>query len=780
MFNNYLFNKHLMRACLAAVFALGLAACSSSSDQATAPDPTPPPVDPAPTAYETALANIQAADTAEAAQAAYDAVNPNEITAQEAMSLMDALDERVAMILAATAYDRGKAAIMNAATVAEAQAAYDNVDQSAITGEQALTLAQLRDERVDAIETAARETMQRQDLMTAAGMLDTSDLSTQALVDAARMAIVGLRNALDAADDVDPADKAMYQTQLDDAVTAVGDAQGGIDLATARTNQMNALSTASTALQTALAALSGTTPTQALLDAANSALTALNTALTGGTDLTDTEKAPYQREADNAMAPIQTAQTARDKLDEEEQDAKDAAARAVVTKAATTKLTAMQTEADRAAGTTDEGLGGHANDAADTEAYALAISRDRDGTEVKVTDPALNNRADPKFEDQMAGLDDGRFMLVRTKDEDADGNVEEEVVVVGTDIRAPRTLPFARVLGQTLDARDLDPNVDADGDGDIANDFTALTVDQTSTDVIALVMSPAFPLTGDATLNFNGDTSGTLTDEADEVAGTYNNAAGTYRCNVAAGCTVTIGDDPNDDGTKRIITAMSAGWVFTPNAGVTSQVPDTSYLHYGFWLKKTTDEDDVLTYDEVETFAGATGLPASGNLAATGSEVRGTASYEGDAVGVYVHHVLSEGGGKIDSSTSGHFKADASLMATFGQVHQGDVPTDTSQPGTIAPNLLNSITGTIDNFTLSGGEMQDWSVNLAKGGITAGTGIFSGVAQGGGTSGSYSGTFHGSVAALTDGTIPQPSAAVGEFNANMSNGSVAGAFGVNQ
>ena len=63
-------------------------------------------------------------------------------------------------------------------------------------------------------------------------------------------------------------------------------------------------------LQAALAALSGSTPTQAQLDAANNALTALNNAITGGADLTDDEKAPYQREANNAAAPIQTAQTA--------------------------------------------------------------------------------------------------------------------------------------------------------------------------------------------------------------------------------------------------------------------------------------------------------------------------------------------------------------------------------------------------------------------------------------------------------------------------------------
>lgn len=43
-----MFNNHLMKACLAAVFAIGLAACSSSSDTATAPDPDPEPApDPA-------------------------------------------------------------------------------------------------------------------------------------------------------------------------------------------------------------------------------------------------------------------------------------------------------------------------------------------------------------------------------------------------------------------------------------------------------------------------------------------------------------------------------------------------------------------------------------------------------------------------------------------------------------------------------------------------------------------------------------------------------------
>ena len=150
------------------------------------------------------------------------------------------------------------------------------------------------------------------------------------------------------------------------------------------------------------------------------------------------------------MAPIQTAQTALDKIDQDEQDAKDAAARAVVTKAAMTKLTAMNAEA---AQTTDAGLGGTARDrrfdgrlpppttytaGTDDDVYTLSIKRDRDGTEVDDRRSGIiTTRPTPSSMDQMAGLDSGRYMFVRTQDEDEDGDVEEEVVIVGTDIRAP-------------------------------------------------------------------------------------------------------------------------------------------------------------------------------------------------------------------------------------------------------------------------------------------------------------------------------------------------------
>ena len=82
---------------------------------------------------------------------------------------------------------------------------------------------------------------------------------------------------------------------------------------------------------------------------------------------------------------------------------------------------------------------------------------------------------------------------------------------------------------------------------------------------------------------------------------------------------------------------------------------DADYLHYGFWLKKTTDADGATTYNEVETFAEATGFAAT--VGDGLDDVTGTAMYKGGSVGVYVKNVLDDQA-NIVSATSGHFSAD--------------------------------------------------------------------------------------------------------------------------
>ena len=136
---------------------------------------------------------------------------------------------------------------------------------------------------------------------------------------------------------------------------------------------------------------------------------------------------------------------------------------------------------------------------------------------------------------------------------------------------------------------------------------------------------------------------------------------------------------------------------------------------------------------------------------------------------MYVKNVQNSDG-TIDSATSGHFSADASLKAYFGG-------------NSVAADMHDTVTGTIDNFALSGEEENAWSVNL-KGtrDADANANTISGTANGGGAEGMFDGTFHGltpTTPATDDGAGVRvaPGSVVGEFGANFSNGSVAGGFG---
>ena len=241
-----------------------------------------------------------------------------------------------------------------------------------------------------------------------------------------------------------------------------------------------------------------------------------------------------------------------------------------------------------------------------------------------------------------------------------------------------------------------------------------------------------------------------------ETDATFDGAAGTLKCAGAADCTVTLDADGE-------ITAFGIGWQFTPDADVTVDVADVDYLHYGFWLKKTADSDGATTYNEVETLAGSSLEVSTATELGT---VEGSAIYSGGAVGVYVKSVTNSDGTEV-SATSGHFSADASLTAYFSGT-------------SVAEDLHDTVTGTIDNFVLQHGEENAWSVAL-KGVRDAGESTISGTANGGGAAGMFSGTYHGltpETEADTDGNARvAPGSVVGEFNANFSNGSVAGGFG---
>ena len=481
------------------------------------------------------------------------------------------------------------------------------------------------------------------------------------------------------------------------------------------------------------------------------------------------------------------------------------------TAAAGTKAMAIGAEGMQ---TTDAGLGGSARSDTDGTAtagdatddpYTLTISRDHDGTEIKIVDPGLAGDDDPKFTQAM-DLGGGATMHTRTADDD--GNMMEvvEVVVVETDIEPPEAVEFAKfetadgMTPQALNANAAGAN--ATGDDAVAFDPGAVlaSTDPTQAAVLANMMSPEFAAAvGESVMHtftreIEDDTTTDVDESRDaaEFAGTYNGAPGTYKCvDAAADCTVTV------NGEGELIGA-SDGWLFTPDKGAMSDQPDYDYLAYGFWLKKTlkkkTDADDETTYNEVETFTMATGIAvsASGDTAAGGiGSVEGTASYEGGARGVYVKNV-TDNQGEVVSATSGDFSADVMLNASFAG---GDVP---------ANNQL-TVGGMITDFVLSGGEANDWAVTLGLadfgGRATDGTAVpgespataasatntFSGVATGdaAAAAGSWSGAFYGAAGsgidhdndAATDAINQAPSAVLGEFNANFTDGTTAGAFG---
>ena len=504
-------------------------------------------------------------------------------------------------------------------------------------------------------------------------------------------------------------------------------------------NAKGTLTAAQTALDSAGTDAEMLAAYQAIQKAANDLITVLGANNGSAEDIT---AATVTRQAAASMVSSLTEKIAKAR------EAAAAAELAAMIKQVGTKNAAMDAEK---AQTTDGGLGGStasAIAAGNAGSYALAIKRNRMGTTVEVTVNGATDDNDVKF--MSSDVSDGLTKHVRTHEADDDGNVMEETAMVMTDIAAPKATPFAMVTGQILNTRDLDTSRDGpDNDGDLTNDFTALTV---VTANVGNVMSTAFPTTRSGTLNFDGDTaSSTDIDEAEEVRGTYNGAMGTYRC-IGAGvdsCTVVIGDtDAATSGVQLGITNMTS-WVFTPDPGATSDVPDSMYHHYGFWIKKTTDSDGVITYDEVQTFTGVE------EMAVHPSAVSGTAKYTGGALGVYTHKVLDPEG-ETTAVSGGHFTADANLMAYFG----GD---------DVAVNKQNTVTGTIDKFMLAGGESNNWSVSLEG---TTSAGVVTGT--------DWSASFYGADANgddTVDDATATPAAILGEFNAAFANGQVAGAFG---
>ena len=147
------------------------------------------------------------------------------------------------------------------------------------------------DERIaDEMAMAGRVAAQKEALMTAVAGIDTSDLSTAEAIAAARTAITALQAALDMAADVSDDDKAMYQSQLDDATEAVAMAQTGLDRDGRMMAQRTVITDAVTEARAAVAMVDDDA-TEAQVTAADAAVAALKAAIDGAEDLDEGDAA---------------------------------------------------------------------------------------------------------------------------------------------------------------------------------------------------------------------------------------------------------------------------------------------------------------------------------------------------------------------------------------------------------------------------------------------------------------------------------------------------------
>ena len=428
------------------------------------------------------------------------------------------------------------------------------------------------------------------------------------------------------------------------------------------------------------------------------------------------------------------------------------------TKAAGTKEKAIGVEADQTAAD-DDGPGGIG--VPDGEDHKIDISRDRDRTTVTIT--VFEAAADaPKFIMQDVDLEQFEkndfisTMHVLKMDADGDGNVVEEVVIVSTDIDAPTDIPFVKDVTDTDSKGRYELNANPKTTGDTTAN-QSLTFDTTPHSGRVMLTDSRVVVPGpDGSVTLESDDDETADVMENEYRGTFDGAMGTFTCTLDAGCDVTV--------VNGEITNMASVYFTPDDEHVTVKEDDADYLHYGVWLKKTTDEDGVLTYNEVETFAGSS-VDKTGSVA----EVQGTAEYNGGATGVYVKNEYKPDR-TIASATSGFFTANVNLMAYFGQrLVEMDIP----------PGKLNTVTGTIDQFVLEHGGDPMWSVAL-DGIISPGDATASGTADGGGDDpGSFNATFHGPTPPIeaNSNVLVAPGALVGEFNANFTDGTVAGGFG---
>ena len=373
-------------------------------------------------------------------------------------------------------------------------------------------------------------------------------------------------------------------------------------------------------------------------------------------------------------------------------------------------------------------------------ASTVPDSLNEDGSGTPADDSMLMAMADAARA-AIAGWDDAVYARTNEGSLIAGTPESTDTFVIYSNKEEPTPTPFALVH-----------MFDNDADGDTMNDSLILDIDN-----LGFVSGVAeFPSAVNQK-NVPFDDNATF-------RGSFDGAPGTYTC--VSMCTLSTDTDANLD-------AVGGTWHFTPDDDE-SLVPvaDADYMHFGYWMNESENEDTGEPVLEVAAIADGTEESAIGTV----QSLEGRASYSGAATGLYVKRALSMDG-EVDSRAGGQFTADVMLTATFG--------------GARVPAIDHySIHGSITSFMDRDGAAIDssWSVDLETA-LFDSQEIMSGSAFAGETvgderaaMGTWTGRFFGPVAvdsdAMTAGNQSTlPSGVAGTFDGAFTNGAVIGAFG---
>ena len=279
-------------------------------------------------------------------------------------------------------------------------------------------------------------------------------------------------------------------------------------------------------------------------------------------------------------------------------------------------------------------------------------------------------------------------------------------------------------------------------------------------------------------------------DNGETIAGSLGDVAGTFSCANTEGCWFV------ENRYRGTYYTPSTGMNFTPDGGSPQTVIRTEllsvtaadYLVFGHWLYVPDDATDADAYDFGVFASGGDAFQVANLMALTG-----TASYNGDAAGVYYADGLSS------SPDLGTFTADIELAADFktgseygtvsGEVNNFVFDGDAnSSSASLFPAALNLTANAYDGYGVVQGSQNIFDRSWPTNANPQGGGWISGQIEGGSADdgsylyGNWSGKFFGNGAASTDlptsigGTL---SAYVWD-NGQQSERGLAGSFGAHR